>query len=120
MIRHISPPLSDAKQKAILDGKLRWLLSACESVNAMPRRIIVFGSAARGELREDSDIDIALLFADAESLSVAKKAVYASPRTDFWPVDLLFYTEEEMQSRARIGGVCMLIRDEGSVLWEAE
>ncbi|MFW5843663.1 MAG: nucleotidyltransferase domain-containing protein [Spirochaetota bacterium] len=117
MIRHTSPPLSDAEQKEILDGKLHWLLSACASVGGSPSRIVAFGSAARGELREDSDVDIALLFRDEQTMSAAKRAIYASPRTDFRPIDLLFFTEEEFKSRAEVGGVCMLIRDEGRVLW---
>ena len=60
------------------------------------------------------------MFADERTMSVAKRVVYGSPRTDLWPIDLLFFTEEQFQSRAEIGGVCMLIRDEGRVLWQAE
>ena len=119
MIRRISQPLSEAEQNEVLEHKLRWLLDACEGESSLPLRILVFGSAARGELREDSDVDIALVFADEQTMGTARKAVARSPRTDLWPVDLLNFTQDEFQARAEIGGVCMLIRDEGRVLWEA-
>lgn len=119
MIRRISQPLSEAEQNEVLENKLRWLLDACEAEASLPLRILVFGSAARGELREDSDVDIALVFADEQTMGKARKAVARSPRTDLWPVDLLYFTQKEFRTRAEIGGVCMLIRDEGRVLWEA-
>lgn len=119
MIRRMVPPLSEAEQNEVLEKKLGWLLDACTAKAALPLRIYVFGSAARGELREDSDVDIALVFADEQTMAKARKAVSRSPRTDLWPVDLLYFTQEEFQARAKIGGVCMLIRDEGRVLWEA-
>ena len=119
MIRRISQPLSEAEQNEVLENKLRWLLEACEREASLPHRILVFGSAARGELREDSDIDIALVFADEQTMGKARKAVARSPRTDLWPVDLLYFTQEEFRTKAETGGVCMLIRDEGRVLWEA-
>ena len=80
MIRRISQPLSMAEQNEVLENKLRWLLDACEGEASLPLRILVFGSAARGELREDSDVDIALVFADEQTMGKARKAVARSPR----------------------------------------
>jgi hypothetical protein len=83
--------LSHSEIEAVLERKCSWILRTCAQSGVTPARIIAFGSAGRGELRED-----------------------------LWPLDLLFYTSEEFESRADSGGVCMLIRDEGRVMYDAE
>lgn len=120
MIRVRTRQLSPAEIDAVLKQKCTWILRACARVGCAPVRVIAFGSAGRGELREDSDIDIAVLFADERQLRCGRDAVRTAAREDMWPLDLLFYTTEEFESRAQGGGVCMLVRNEGRVLYNAE
>jgi predicted nucleotidyltransferase/HEPN domain-containing protein len=53
-----------------------------------PQRIILFGSAARGEMTDASDIDLVVVTTDHQSLKAARKAFYENPRHFNWPVDI--------------------------------
>ena len=46
----------DPKTRAVLDEVVRRIVEV-----AAPERIVLFGSAARGEVREDSDIDLLIV-----------------------------------------------------------
>jgi len=119
MIRVRTKQLSPSDIDIVLEQKCSWIVRVCAQSGCVPVQVIAFGSAGRGELREDSDIDLAILFADETQLRHGRDAVRKAPREDMWPLDLLFYTWEEFESRASSGGVCMLIRDEGRALYDA-
>jgi uncharacterized protein len=83
-----------------------------------PKRIILFGSHARGEAHEDSDVD---LFVEMESdKRPPERAIEISRifglRT--WPLDLVVYTPQEVD-RLRTHDVLLSeIEHEGKVLYE--
>jgi hypothetical protein len=83
------------------------------------QRIILFGSGARGELTESSDLDFALIFESDQDKSVFKKAALTSPRPHQIPLDFLFYTQSEFDGRLARGGTAEIIADEGRVVFEA-
>jgi len=84
-----------------------------------PKRIVLFGSAARNETRPGSDMD---LFIEMESdLRPPERAVEVSAvfglRT--WPLDLVIYTPEEVQRlQGKPGTLLSVIEKEGRVLYE--
>lgn len=117
MIRVPMRQLGGEETDSILKKKCAWILRVCASAGVTPVAIIAYGSAARNELREDSDLDLAIIFRDAEALRAGRSAVCSAKREDLWPPDLLFYTQGTFHSRANTGGVCMIIRDEGIVLY---
>ena len=60
---------------------------------ANPKRIILFGSRARGEAHNDSDLDLLIILPDGVSSSELRRSMdraLASPDASF---DLLVYTE---------------------------
>lgn len=62
-------------------------------------RAILFGSFARGEAREDSDIDLILVSREFEGKSSLKRPVPLYMDWDLgYPVDFLCYTPEEFNS----------------------
>lgn len=84
-----------------------------------PRRILLFGSRARGETHSDSDLDI---FVEMESeLSPPRRssaiAELFTNRT--WPLDVVVYTPLEAE-RARVDRTSFLsaIEAEGRVVYE--
>jgi predicted nucleotidyltransferase len=83
------------------------------------KRIILFGSGARGELTKSSDLDFALIFESDQDKSVFKKAALTSPRPHQIPLDFLFYTQSEFDDRLARGGTAEIIADEGRVVFEA-
>ncbi len=84
-----------------------------------PKRIVLFGSAARNESRSGSDMD---LFIEMESdLRPPERAVEVSAVFGLrsWPLDLIIYTPEEVQRlRDRPGTLLSIIEKEGRVLYE--
>lgn len=84
-----------------------------------PKRVILFGSHARDEHREDSDLD---LFVEMESdLRPPERAVQVSAifglRT--WSLDVVVYTPSEVNRLRHVRGTLLsIIESEGRVLYE--
>lgn len=82
-----------------------------------PRRIVLFGSHARGEVGPDSDLD---LFIEMETdrrppeRAIAVSALFGLRK---WPLDVVVYTPEEVQRLKNIKGTLLsTIESEGKVL----
>jgi hypothetical protein len=104
-------PIARNLSDRIVQERLRWILQSSQ-----PLAVIVFGSAARGKMTGRSDVDMAVIFPDEESLKVGRRSIYARPPSNPWPTDLLFYTKDAFRRRRETGGVCELIWAEGRVI----
>jgi uncharacterized protein len=86
-----------------------------------PHKVIVFGSCARGENAESSDLDIMVISDREEHLPRYKRGLQtrlALPEPDV-PTDILFYTHEEVErwKDVRLSFVARVLR-EGKVVYE--
>lgn len=97
----------------LVNSKLKWILAGCS-----PTRVILFGSAARGELTDHSDVDFAVLFESPTALTEGRKTLFSRPRDDDWPQDILLFVEADFARKVRTGGVCEIIADEGKVIFQ--
>ncbi len=84
-----------------------------------PKRIVLFGSHARGDADPDSDVD---LFIEMESTKrpperiMEVSGLFGSPD---WPMDIVVYTPDEMARFKNIRGTLASVVDaEGKVLYE--
>ena len=84
-----------------------------------PKRIILFGSHARGQAGPDSDLD---LFIEMETphrppeRAIAVSSIFGLHP---WPMDLLIYTPEEVGRLRGVSGTLLsVIEREGRVLYE--
>jgi predicted nucleotidyltransferase len=113
MSRFAPKLIPEDQARAIVQSKVDWILSVC-----MPRKIFVFGSAARSEMTDHSDVDLALIFDDESELRAARNVVFSKRPDDLWPQDLLLFTVQEFDRKKSVGGVCFLIATEGICLFE--
>jgi len=82
-------------------------------------RVILFGSYARGEVTEDSDVDL-LVIGLFKGRSVDKSVEIRMKLRPPFPVDLLVRTPEKVRQRIELGDNFMReILQEGKVLYEA-
>ena len=86
-----------------------------------PRRIVVFGSRARGQAGPDSDLD---LFVEMHSDLPPRQRVRAV--SDLfglrrWAMDLVVYTPQEVERmKDTVGTLLYTIEREGKVLYERQ
>jgi predicted nucleotidyltransferase len=115
MSRFAPRKLSSEETAALVESKLRWILEGCR-----PSRVFLFGSAARNELTDHSDVDFAILFASENELREARKTLFSRSRADEFPQDILLFVESEFERKRKIGGVCAIVADEGKLLYPEE
>ena len=66
-------------------------------------------------MTERSDLDIAAIFPDEDSLKAGRASIYSQPPIGEWPTDL-FLHPGGVRGEERTGGVCELIWKEGKVI----
>jgi len=83
-------------------------------------KVILFGSYARGEVTEDSDVDL-LVIGLFKGRSVDKSVEIRLKLRPSFPVDLLVRTPEKVRQRLEMGDSFLReILEEGKVLYEAD
>lgn len=84
-----------------------------------PKRIVLFGSHARGDAGPDSDLD---LFVEMDTtLRPPERAIEVSEVFGLrpWPMDIVVYTPEEVHRLRGVRGTLLsIIEKEGKVLYE--
>lgn len=85
-----------------------------------PRRVILFGSRARGDAREDSDIDLVVeLDNDAPPEMMSAKVIHSARAGYREPVDILPCRAGVLKERAQaIGSFAHTVLTEGVVVYE--
>ena len=83
-------------------------------------KVVLFGSYARGNVTEDSDVDL-LVIGPFEGRSVDRSVEIRMKLRPRFPVDLLVRTAEKVQQRIQMGDEFMReILEEGKVLYETD
>ena len=84
-----------------------------------PQKIILFGSHARGDANEDSDVDL-LIILPFEGKSYYEAAEIRSRVQPEFGVDLVVRTPEDVRRRLALGDFFLLeIMEEGRALYES-
>lgn len=87
-----------------------------------PQKVILFGSAARGELQPDSDLDVMVivphLSQDLNEVTRAYRAIAAIKERQ--PVDVLVFSRQDMEEwRGVIGHVINDALTEGRIIYDS-
>ena len=84
-----------------------------------PRRIVLFGSHARGQARPDSDVDLMVEMESPLPRGARAAEILKAFGIRPWAMDLIVYTPQEvMASRGTPGSLLTLIEAEGRTLYE--
>jgi predicted nucleotidyltransferase len=102
--------------RELLQNELDKIVEGLKKLGA--RKIVLFGSLARGEPRLSSDIDLLAIFEDADNFKSRMRRVYSEieSRADF---DILAYNRQEYE-RVKDRSLFRNIAREGKVLYEAK
>jgi len=84
-----------------------------------PRRIVMFGSRARGDTRCHSDLDLMVEMETGAPPAERARAISALFGLRRWAMDLIVYTPQEVaQQRRYRNSLVRIIEAEGKVLYE--
>ncbi len=81
-----------------------------------PQAIILFGSAARGEMGKDSDLDLLVVMDSKETISERSGDLRAKMRTNM-PLDIIVLTPEEVREFPKNSTFFSQIIKEGKLLY---
>ena len=85
-----------------------------------PLRIILFGSAARGELTPDSDVDVLVVMPDGTHRRHTARHIYGTVRGIKVPYDVVVATPSDLEKYGNsIGLIYKTILEEGRELYAA-
>ena len=101
--------------EALLDEVVRRVLTV-----ASPDRIILFGSAATGQMTKDSDIDLLIVESSPENTHERRVSIRRAVGDIDYPVDVIVLQTERFEHTKRwIGGIAYPANKYGRVLYEA-
>ena len=102
-------------ESRIVDELIRRIVSA-----AHPLRIVLFGSAARGEMGPDSDIDVMVVMPDGTHRLNTAQYLYMQLFGFGFPVDILVTTPDVLeQHKNNIGLIYRTVLAEGREVYAA-
>jgi len=86
---------------------------------AQPQRIILFGSAATGQMTEDSDIDLLVLESTPDDIREEGLRIRQAVRGLGYPFDVIVMAVERFEeSKDVIGGIAYPANKYGKVIYE--
>jgi predicted nucleotidyltransferase len=86
---------------------------------AQPQRILLFGSAARGQAREGSDLDLLVIMRGSVHRRSIAQEIYRNLHGILTPVDIVVATEQDvLQHGQAIGSILRPALREGQVIYE--
>jgi predicted nucleotidyltransferase len=115
--QHAAPSRPEAVAQRVPKALLDAIIARLD-----PRRVVLFGSAARGEAGPDSDLDLLVVMDDdAPAERLGWRALWEARRGYSGPVDLVASRESALRERAKaIGSFAHTILAEGTVGYERE
>ena len=101
--------------QSLLDEIVRRIVEV-----AQPDQIILFGSAARGEMGPDSDLDLLVVKADVPHRRRLGQAIHRNLFGVGVPVDIIVVTPEDIQAfQDKVGTIIGPAHKEGKLLYAA-
>jgi predicted nucleotidyltransferase len=110
-----SPPPTRFPEPAALKELVRCIVEV-----AKPERIILFGSAARGQMGPDSDLDVLVVKSAIEHRRRLAQDIYMNLPELGVGVDVIVLTPEDIEAqRTSVGSIIGPALEEGRVIYGA-
>ena len=85
-----------------------------------PRRVVLFGSAARGQMKKDSDLDVLVVVSERAHRRQTAQKIYRSLHGSGVAIDIVVATEGDLKKYGqRPGTILKTALQEGRILYEA-
>lgn len=98
---------------------LEEIIQRIRSVSS-PDRIVLFGSAATGQMTTDSDVDVLILTSESQPLRQIRAATRMALFGVGVPIDLVIMRTDRFEaSKNVIGGLAYPVGKTGKVIYEA-
>jgi predicted nucleotidyltransferase len=111
----VTSPRTRFPDPAVLDRLVRRIVEV-----AQPERIVLFGSAARGEMGPDSDLDVLVVKSGVTHRRRLAQDIYMNLSGVGVGVDLIVLTPEDVeQQRNSVGSIVGPALEEGRVIYAA-
>lgn len=83
-------------------------------------KAILFGSAARGKMTRDSDLDLIIISDEFKKMDLGKRLVFLSRSRGNkfldWPMDILGYTPDEFSKLSKISSMFSEASKQGVII----
>jgi predicted nucleotidyltransferase len=107
---------ANAPRQDILDEIIQRVLKV-----VYPRRIVLFGSAARGQMGPDSDLDLLVIVRGPAHRRALAQQIYRNLHGVPLPVDVVVATEQDIEQYGdKVGTILRPALREGQVIYERE
>jgi predicted nucleotidyltransferase len=95
-------------------------LIQCIALTAQPLKIILFGSAARGEMRPDSDLDLLVIVPDGTHRRHTAQRLYYAAAGIHTPFDLVVATQSDVTNNMNnVGLIYRTAVQEGQIVYSS-
>lgn len=85
-----------------------------------PRRIVLFGSAARGQMGPDGDLDLLVIVSESVHRRALAQEIYRRLHGIRLPVDIIVATEQDVEQYGdKVGTILRPALKEGRVIYES-
>ncbi|MBI5408058.1 MAG: nucleotidyltransferase domain-containing protein [Nitrospirae bacterium] len=102
-----------------LDNILKETVQRILSV-VQPKKVLLFGSASRGEMHKDSDIDILVVVQSGTHRRKTAQKIYRNMIGVGFAVDIIVVTDDDMEEfKDNLGMVIRPALEEGKILYAA-
>jgi len=107
-------PAASIPNKKLLEEVTRRIVASVK-----PRRVLLFGSAARGRMNRNSDFDVLVVMREQVHRRQTAQKIYRNLRGSGIAVDIVVATENDLKKYGkRAGTILKTALQEGRILYE--
>ena len=103
--------------ETVVDAAIAKIVSGIVEVFT-PEWIILFGSAAEGQVTDQSDLDFLIVTSTVDEIRQHQKSLKHLQKLTQFPLDLVWVDLKTYERKREIGGVCMIASEDGKILFK--